>query len=81
MLQADFGPFDYKVVGSAGDGFGFYASQGTNKHAFEKTAVLTQDIDLNIFINSLVPQKRHLVESATGFTWIILSQAEVHLSK
>lgn len=66
-------------MGSAGDGFGFFPSQGSNKHLFEDRAVLTQDIDLNVFMNTLVPEKKNLVAvpEAEGFTWIKLSKNEV----
>ena len=72
---------DYKLVGSAGDGFGFYASEGSNKFPGSARATLTQDIDINIFINTLPIEKRHLkpVAGALGFTWLSLPAHEVCL--
>ena len=72
---------DYKLVGSAGDGFGFYASEGSNKFPGSARATLTQDIDVNIFINTLTIEKRHLkpVAGALGFTWVSLPAHEVCL--
>ena len=69
-------------MGSAGDGFGFFASQGSNKQPFERKAVLTQDIDLNIFMNTLSIKEEQLVRvpGAPGFTWIRLKQEEVSSS-
>lgn len=66
------------MVGSAGDGFGFYASQGTNQHIFEENTVLTQDIEY-IFLNSIKVEPHHLeaVPESVGFTWIKLSPSEV----
>ena len=81
ITQADLGAFDYKVVGSAGDGFGFYLTQGSNRHLGEKRAVLTQDIDLNIFINTVDVKpdslRRLSLTGARGFTWIALTEDEV----
>lgn len=79
ILQVDVGVFDYKVVGSASDGFGFYASQGSNKHIFEDKSALTQDVDLNIFLNSVAIEPRHAaaIPYSTGFTWIKFSCSEV----
>ena len=70
---------DYKLVGSAGDGFRFYASEGSNKFPGSARATLTQDIDINIFINTLPIEKRHLkpVAGALGFTWVSLPAHEV----
>ncbi|XP_067946257.1 uncharacterized protein [Watersipora subatra] len=76
--ETDYGVCDYKVVGSAGDGFGFFPSQGSNTHLGENRSVLTQDIDLNIFMNKLKPTKNNLiaVPGAEGFTWIKITEQE-----
>lgn len=72
---------DYKLVGSAADKFGFYASEGTNKLPQTNRSVLTQDIDINIFVNTLKLRRCHLkaIPGALGFTWIFLPTQEVKL--
>ena len=44
-----------------------------------KRAILTQDIDINVFANTIKIQKRHLrpVVGTLGFTWISLTAKEV----
>ena len=66
-------------MGSARDGFGFFPSQGSNKHLLEKSSVLTQDIDLNIFINTINVKRENLIPipGIKGFTWIRFSEQEV----
>ena len=70
-------------MGSAGDGFGFYASasasEGVNRCPYSSKATSTQDIDINIFINTLTIKQKHLkpVAGALGFTWISLPNHEV----
>ena len=82
-LQDDHGICDYKVVGSAGESFGFYPSQGSNKKPFQSQGLLNQDIDMNIFINTLRIEEHNLVSipHAPGFTWIRLSKEEVCLNR
>ena len=74
QIERDYGVCDSKLVGSAGDGFGFFASQGNNKLPFEALPVLTQDIDLNIFLNSVQLNQEHLhaIPGSEGFTKIKL---------
>ena len=74
QIERDYGVCDCKLVGSAGDGFGFFASQGNNKLPFEALPVLKQDIDLNIFLNSiqLNPEHLHAITGTKGFTKIKL---------
>lgn len=66
-------------MGSAGDGFGFFLSQGSNRHLLEKKSVLTQDIDLNIFIETMKVKPENIINvpGSTGFTWIKLTVEEV----
>ena len=82
-LQEDHGICDYKVVGSASESFGFYPSQGSNKKPFQSQGLLNQDIDMNIFINTLRIEEHNLVSipHAPGFTWIRLSKEEVCLDQ
>ena len=74
QIERDYGICDSKLVGSAGDGFGFFASQGNNKLPFEALPVLTQDMDLNIFLNGIQLNPEHLlaIPGSEGFTKIKL---------
>lgn len=72
---------DYKLVGSADDGFGFFPSLGSNKHPLQRKSVMTQDIDVNIFLSQIEVQSHNLLPCAggKGFTWIILDEDQVKL--
>ena len=78
-IQDDYGVCDYKIVGSAGDGFGYFASAGSNKHLMEQKSVLTQDVDLNIFLNNISIREDHCkaIEGSIGFTFLKFSPDEV----
>lgn len=67
------------MVGSSGDGFGFYASEGSNKLPFSERAIINQDIDINVFLNTLKLERIHLlpIPGANGFVWIAISGDEV----
>ena len=82
-LPENHGIRDCKIVGSAGDGFGFFASLGSNKHACQEKALVTQDIDINIFFNSLELDPRNIspVLEETGFTWIYTTKQQVRIDK
>ena len=83
LQKSHAGICDYKLVGSAGDGFGFFALQGSNRHLLQKKSVLTQDIDMNIFLNTLTIREENLyrIAGATGFCWITLTEEEVSTAK
>ena len=78
-LQEDYGTCDYKLVGSSCDGFGFYASLGANRVPRSEKAIINQDIDLNIFSNTIQLERRHLISipGAPGFSWIVITGQEV----
>ena len=83
ITQDSPGISDIKLVGSANDGFGFFASIGSNKHLLQRKSVLTQDIDLNIFLNTIQVTEENLIPCAggPGFTWIRLSQVQVSVGQ
>lgn len=70
---------DYKVVGSAGDGFGFFASEGSNKVPIDTQPIIKQDIDLNIIMNNLSVKAENIrgIPGTPGFTWVIANDIEV----
>ena len=71
---------DCKLVGSCGDGFGFFPSEGSDVHPRLNLPTVKQDIDINMFLNTLTLQKENVqkVPGAPGFVSIKISCYKVN---
>ena len=79
FLQVDNAVCDCKVVGSAGDGCGFFPSEGSNINPVNKMSAIKQDIDMNIFLNTIQLREENVwsIPGALGFARIVFSTTEV----